>query len=791
MTETRAHTVAGLTPLIAATFVIGVSVCVLVGWCVDSPALESAWLGLPTMKLNAALALLFGGVSLLATRWRGRMGTAGWICAGAMTVIALLTVCEYIFGWNPGLDEGIFRDFTSRPGVAAGRMAFSTASCLALLGPALILFHGGRARHAIQALVFAAGGIAFLSFAGHLYGSPALSRLGPFESMAPNTTLTLLALCAGTLFAMPEHGLVSTLLLSGLSGRVARRLIPAALVVPLILGWLRLKGQQLGWYGTEFGIAILAASTVLALVLLIYWSVNSISELEAAEERTNRALRNQSDALRRQSQLIDLSNDAIIIMDTHRLITGWNGGAQKLYGWTEAEATGQVIHDFLHTVSPASVREMDNVLGRKNRWEGELVHTRQDGRKVTVDSHQVLLKDAGGEPGGILEINRDISDRKHLEEQLLQSQKLESVGQLAGGVAHDFNNLLTVINGYSAMALEDLPPDDSLRELIEEICKAGDRAASLTRQLLTFSRRQVRTLSNLVLNDSVADLEKMLRRLIGEDVELILSLDPDPVVIRNDRGHVEQILMNLAVNARDAMPRGGKLVIETSHGIVDELYAEVHFKLVPGNYAMLIVSDTGEGMSADVKARIFEPFYTTKEPGKGTGLGLSTVYGIVKQSDGAILVYSEPGRGTTFKILFPVVEEPVDPARPAVAAADLRGTETILVVEDEEGLRKYVREVLEKRGYTVVASSNGLEALEVARRYDGPIHLLLTDVVMPEMGGIDLGEDFATLRPGVPVLHMSGYTDRLWKSSVTPNFIQKPFTPTALLTQVRRLLGPG
>ncbi len=479
------------------------------------------------------------------------------------------------------------------------------------------------------------------------------------------------------------------------------------------------------------------------------------------------------------------------MMDTRRLITGWNGGAEKLYGWKEAEAVGQVIHDFLQTVSPVSVQEMDNILGRRNRWEGELVHTCRDGRKVTVESHQVQLQDASGEPGGILEINRDVSDRKHLEEQLLQSQKLESVGQLAGGVAHDFNNLLTVINGYSAMALEDLSPDDDLRELIEEICKAGDRAASLTRQLLTFSRRQVRTLSNLVLNDSVADVEKMLRRLIGEDVDLILSLDPEPAVIRNDRGHIEQILMNLAINARDAMPKGGRLVIETSHGIVDELYAEVHFKLVPGNYAMLIVSDTGEGMSAEVKARIFEPFYTTKEPGKGTGLGLSTVYGIVKQSDGAILVYSEPGRGTTFKILFPVVEEPVDPARPAVAAANLGGTETILVVEDEEGLRKYVREVLEKRGYTVVVSTQGREALEVARKFEGPIHLLLTDVVMPEMGGIDLGEDFASLRPGVPILHMSGYTDRLWKDSITPNFIQKPFTPTALLTEVRRLLGPG
>ena len=412
MTEPRANTIFGLTPLITATFVIGVSVCVLVGWCVDSITLEGGWAGLPTMKVNTALALLMGGISLLATRWHGRIWSAGWICAAGMTVIALLTVCEYIFGWNPGIDEAIFRDLTSRSGVPAGRMALSTASSLVLVGPALVLVHRRRARRAIQALVFTAGWIAFLSVAGYVYGSPVLSRFGPFESMAPNTTVTLALLCAGILFAMPEDGLVAALRLPGLSGGVARRLIPAALVVPLVLGWLRLKGQHLGWYGTEFGVAILVVSTILVLVLFIWWSVNSLADLEAAEERSHRELRNQSDALRRQAQLIDLSNDAIIIADTRRVITSWNGGAEKLYGWKEAEAIGHVIHDFLQTVSPVSVAEMDNVLGREHRWDGELVHTHRDGRKVTVDSHQVLLQDAGGEPGGILEINRDISDRK-------------------------------------------------------------------------------------------------------------------------------------------------------------------------------------------------------------------------------------------------------------------------------------------------------------------------------------------------------------------------------------------
>ena len=280
--------------------------------------------------------------------------------------------------------------------------------------------------------------------------------------MAPNTTVTIALLCAGILFAMPEDGLVAILRLPGLSGRVARRLIPTALVVPLVLGWLRLEGRRLGWYGTEFGVAILVVSTILVLVLFIWWSVNSLADLEAAQERSHRELRNQSDALRRQAQLIDLSNDAIIIADTRRVITGWNGGAEKLYGWKEAEAIGHVIHD-LPANGLAGFCSGDGQRTRPQAPVGGRTGAHPPGRpgNVTVDSHQVLLQDAGGEPGGILEINRDISDRKHLEEQLLQSQKLESVGQLAGGVAHDFNNLLTVINGYSFMALEELPAGHS------------------------------------------------------------------------------------------------------------------------------------------------------------------------------------------------------------------------------------------------------------------------------------------------------------------------------------------
>jgi CheY-like chemotaxis protein len=337
--------------------------------------------------------------------------------------------------------------------------------------------------------------------------------------------------------------------------------------------------------------------------------------------------------------------------------------------------------------------------------------------------------------------------------------------------------------------LEDLPPEDGMRESLEEIRSAGDRAAALTRQLLVFSRRQRAEQKNVALNALVRNIERMLRRLIGEDIDLVLALEENAGVIRADPGHLEQVIMNLAVNARDAMPNGGRLLIETAQLFADEEFARIHLEVTPGDYVMLSVGDTGTGMTAEVRSHIFEPFFTTKEKGKGTGLGLSTVYGIVKQSGGSIWVYSEPGHGSTFKMLFPAVRDrPAEtPAIPeSIQAA---GSETILLVEDEDGVRKYVSQLLGQRGYRVLSASDGNAAIEVGRRHQGPIHLLLTDVVMPGMGGLELGAQFALDRPGVPILYMSGYSDRLWaRKEMEPNLIQKPFTTNTLLKAIRRQL---
>jgi CheY-like chemotaxis protein len=370
---------------------------------------------------------------------------------------------------------------------------------------------------------------------------------------------------------------------------------------------------------------------------------------------------------------------------------------------------------------------------------------------------------------------------------------MEAIGQLAGGIAHDFNNMLTVINGYSEMLLQSLNPDDSMRSNVEEIKQAGERAASLTRQLLAFSRKQVLDLKVLDLNAVAANLDKMLQRLIGEDIDLVPVLKPGLGRVKADQGQIEQILMNLAVNARDAMPQGGKLTIETANVELDEAYAIQHIAVPPGPYVLLAVSDTGCGMDKETQNRIFEPFFTTKEQGKGTGLGLSTVYGIVQQSGGYIWVYSEVGLGTTFKIYLPRVEADVTTNEPGAANTKaLSGTETILLVEDEREVRNLVREILGKRGYVVLEADHSDKAVRICGGYSGKIHLMVTDVVMPGMSGRELAEQVKSSRPDMKVLFVSGYTDdaviRHGILGTRVAFLQKPFTLDALLQKVRDVL---
>ncbi len=382
--------------------------------------------------------------------------------------------------------------------------------------------------------------------------------------------------------------------------------------------------------------------------------------------------------------------------------------------------------------------------------------------------------------------------RRALEDQLEQSRKMEAVGRLAGGVAHDFNNLLTAILGYSNLVLEELEPGHPARADVEQMRRAGESAASLTQQLLAFSRKQILQPQVLDLNDVVSRAESLLQRLIGEHIRLVTALDPSLDRVNADPGQLEQVIVNLAINARDAMPEGGKLTIETANVELDEAYVLQHGGSSPGSHVMLAVSDTGVGMDAETRARIFEPFFTTKRRGEGTGLGLSTVYGIVTQSGGSIWVYSEPTRGTTFKVYFPQAPQ-AEPQTVAAPRTDgLQGTETILLAEDQPEVRSVARAVLERYGYRVLEAKHGDEALRILRAHHEPIHLLLSDVVMPSMSGPELARLVQLEQSGIRVLYASGYTDDaiVRHGVLDPGvaFLQKPFTPTALLRKIRELL---
>jgi two-component system cell cycle sensor histidine kinase/response regulator CckA len=391
------------------------------------------------------------------------------------------------------------------------------------------------------------------------------------------------------------------------------------------------------------------------------------------------------------------------------------------------------------------------------------------------------------------ETRRAYDELSTTQDQLTQARKMEAVGRLAGGVAHDFNNLLTVMIGRSQLLLRRLEAQDPVRPELELIQEAAGQAAELTRQLLAFSRKQVLRPTVLDLNSAVAHLGAMLKRLIGEDIVLVTELAPALGCVKADPGQIQQVVMNLTANARDAMPRGGRLTIETANVDLDATYARRHVGVPPGQYVMLAVTDTGLGMAPETQAHIFEPFFTTKGPGQGTGLGLATVYGVVKQSDGHIWVYSEPGRGTTFKIYLPRVNATVTPEETDPNGAPLSpGHETILLAEDAPAVRALARDVLRAQGYTVLEAQHGREALTIGEQHAGPIHLLLTDVVMPEMNGRELAERLASIRPTTPILYMSGYTDNvvvhhgvLDRSAV---FLEKPFTPAALVCKVRQVL---
>jgi PAS domain S-box-containing protein len=554
--------------------------------------------------------------------------------------------------------------------------------------------------------------------------------------------------------------------------------------------------------GSEFPVEISLSPVPGKHGMLVLSAIRDISDRKKIEERLREAhqeLERRTDRQLREYQnrlalIVDSSEDAILGKDLDGFITHWNKGAEHIYGYTSEEMLGKPIAALVPRDQPD---EIPNIMKKIRRGESvehyESIRVTKDGRHLNMSISVSPIRDASGKIVGASTISRNITAQKRAEDQLRQAQKMEAVGRLAGGVAHDFNNILGIITACTELLRDRAEPKAG--PYIDNIKKAAERGASLTRQLLAFSRKQVVQPKVLDLNERLKETSKLLRPLMGDDVEIVINSKSTSALVEIDPGQLDQILLNLAVNARDAMPRGGKFILETSVTDFDEAFAVQHPPMTAGKYTLLAVSDTGMGMDEATVSRIFEPFFTTKELGKGTGLGLATVYGIVRQSGGYIWVYSEQGRGTTFKMYLPSAEYKVGvEAHPeAEVALPKRHGTSILLVEDDELMRSLTKQMLEEHGYTVIEASDGKSALEIATSDHTPIDLMLTDVVMRGMSGPELGSRLRDSHPDMKVVYMSGYTGELIAEHdvLQPGItlLEKPFTRAALLSTIHNALG--
>jgi PAS domain S-box-containing protein len=950
---------------IACVALLALAASVLVGWWVDHPVLRSGVAGLVAMNPVTAIAFALASVALrlmLSESPPRPSRVLARLCAAAVVLLALLCLTRLLGTWDLGPDRLLFSHQLARVGEARpNRMAPNTALNFLLLGVALLLldYRTKRGWRPAEGLALAAGVMGLVAVAGYAYGTSVLYGVGTFIPMAVNTAVGFILLSAGVMCARPAQGLPALFFGSSAGALLARRLLPAALLVPLVFGWLRLEGQKLGLYDAAGGVSFMVTATTLILAILVWRFAVELDRTELARGRAEKSLRDLNenlearvaertedleslneelrmevderaraeDALREQTsflgQVIDtnpqlvfvkdwdgrftLANQAVAqvygttvdslvgktdaafntnaeevldfvradreVMSSARvkvieeeavtgpdgevrwfhtvkaplfgpdgncrkvlgvstditarrraegelrlatdelralfdasplaicsltrdgLVRSWNPAAQQLFGWTADEVIGRPIPNVPAELADEHLSLRERVLAGNPFTNHETRRLRKDGHELDVNISTSSLHDAAGATCGIVAVYMDVGGRKALETQLRQAQKMEAVGRLAGGVAHDFNNMLTVIRASAEFLLTDLDAGDPRRAEAVDIRDTTDRAGSLTRQLLAFSRQQVLQPRVLNLNAVVTELQPMVRRVVEENITVRTRLSKDLDRVRADRSQLDQVILNLVVNARDAMPAGGTLLIETANVMLDGAYPRSHLSTQPGAHVALTVTDTGCGMDAGTQARIFEPFFTTKGTGHGTGLGLATVYGIVKQSGGHIWVYSEVGQGTSFKIYFPRYTGPDDVDAPQERRPDQNDRTagaTILVVEDDVAVRTSVRRLLERHRYHVLEAPSGDQALTTIVESTQAIDLVISDMVMPEMSGLELRERLGALRPTLPVLLMSGYSEeaitRLGKQASFGPLIEKPFTVQGILDKVRDAL---
>ena len=779
---------------------IALGVSVLLGWAANIRPLMSVLPGRITMKPNTAIGFLCAGISLalltkIGNTRRGRIAAA--VTAALAVVIGSSALIEYVFHWDLALDQLLFKDLAQYP--YPGRMAHITGLNFCLTGSSLFLLSiSGKQAKWPQLLSLLSGFSATLAIIGYLYGVPVLYGSVHYTSMALHTGVGFLILSAAILHCRPGLGFMQVVSSRYAGGWLARRLLPIAVAAPALLGAVYVH-SRFSQSDMRLGLAGLIVAQIVLFVALVWTLAFLLNRLQAEKTAVQAALQHSEALLeQRYRTMFEEAIVGIFQSSPQGRFLSVNPAMASMVGYTSAEEMLVSVTDIPNELYVDARRrdEFKSLIEQHGAVQNfEWQAYRKDGSKMWMSSNIRAVY----ENGAIVRYegtNADITERKLLQEQLVQSQKMEAVGRLAGGIAHDFNNAIGVIIGYSALLKERVPTDQKAVRFVEEISEAGHRAASLTRQLLAFSRKQVIQPTVLDLNAVVTDTEKMLGRLIGEDIKMAVILAPGLGRIKADRGQLEQVLMNLAVNARDAMPQGGRLIIETCNAQLDKTAVSQHPYGKPGQYVMLSVSDTGCGMDKETQAHIFEPFFTTKNLGKGTGLGLSTVYGIVKQGEGYIWVYSEPGKGARFKVYWPQTASSVQPRAPITEALSLPvGSEKVLLVEDDDSMRELTCNCLESVGYTVLSTPDGETAIRVASQHDGPIHLLLTDVVMPGFSGQQLAESLAAYRPEMKVLYMSGYTADLiadhgvLESSIV--LLEKPFTKEALLNRVRRVLDGG
>jgi PAS domain S-box-containing protein len=805
---------------------------VLIGWILDNDVLKRIIPGLVAMNPVTALGFMMAGISLLCfwhSRENGKESNAGRILAGVLVGMGALKIGQYLFGWPIAFDEVLFRtQLEGDPTGIPNQIAPNTAFSFVLGGLALWFLNGSPKRFSAPAqnLGLTLALVSLVPLIGYLYQASYLYSVGSYIPMALHTAVFFLLFAIGVLLAQSDDGVVALFMSDSPGGAVARRLLPVAFTIPVGLGALQICGEKSGVFPGEFGITLMVVASVATFGSLTWRTAALLNrsdsrrreaeeclrrahdELEArVNERTaelhqsNAALLGQiaelqkaEERIREQAELLDKANDAIMVLDVGGRISFWNKGAELLYGWSQKELLGRNVRELLSKNDNGFPAVLGKVF-EDGVWSGEIAHVTKDGRTVTVDSHWTLVRDSNGCPKSVLLIDTDITEKKQYQAQMLRSQRMDSIGTLAGGIAHDLNNALAPVL-MSAEMLHYTENEADREKYINIITTSAQRGVQMVKQILSFARRSRGPSAPVPVGNLVSEMAKIVKNTFPKSISIGVNFSSRKLWnVTGDVTELHQVLLNLCVNARDAMPDGGRLTLSVENVRLDKHSAPSTNS--PGPYVLVSVADTGTGIPPEVLPRIFEPFFTTKSPEKGTGLGLSTVASIVKHRRGLLDVKTDSGKGTEFRIYLPAVEAPETDKSELIDTPVPEGNgELILVMDDEESVREMTKSALESYGYKVVTALNGLHGIARFEEHKDDIRLVITDSDMPYLDGLSALCSIQQLKPGIPAIIASGTKhepENFQQLDLSKIFnLGKPFGMKDLLSSVARMLDqPG